>query len=43
MIKKSYSVQMSYDVSDTEKNQAEQALLCFKGSRKATYTSFRSS
>ena len=31
MIKKSYSVQMSYDVSDTEKHQAENALLYFKG------------
>ena len=31
MIKKSYSVQMSYDVSDTEKHQAEKALLYFKG------------
>lgn len=30
MIKKSYSVQMSYDVSDTEKTQAEKALLYFK-------------
>ncbi len=30
MIKKSYSVQMSYDVSDTEKQQAEKALLYFK-------------
>ncbi len=29
MIKKSYSIQMSYDVSDEEKNQAEQALLHF--------------
>jgi hypothetical protein len=29
MIKKAYSVQMSYNVSDTEKSQAEQALLCF--------------
>lgn len=34
MIKKSYSVQMSYEVSDTEKHQAEQALLCFKGAEK---------
>lgn len=32
MIKKSYSVQMSYDVSDSEKQQAEKALLYFKGS-----------
>jgi len=29
MIKKSYSVQMTYDVSDSEKLQAERALLCF--------------
>lgn len=29
MIKKSYSVQMSYDVSDVEKSQAEKALLSF--------------
>jgi len=30
MIKKAYSVQMSYDVSDSEKQQAEKALLYFK-------------
>jgi hypothetical protein len=30
MIKKAYSIQMSYNVSDTEKHQAEQALLAFK-------------
>lgn len=29
MIKKAYSVQMSYDVSDVEKNMAEKALLYF--------------
>ena len=29
MIKKAYSVQMSYNVTDVEKSQAEQALLCF--------------
>jgi len=29
MIKKGYSVQMTYDVSDAEKMQAERALLCF--------------
>jgi len=34
MIKKSYSVQMSYDVSDTEKQQAEKALLYFKAADK---------
>ena len=34
MIKKSYSVQMSYDVSDAEKHQAEQALLAFKATEK---------
>jgi hypothetical protein len=34
MIKKSYSIQMSYDVSDTEKNQAQQALLYFKATEK---------
>jgi|SRR5271166_446078 len=34
MIKKSYSVQMSYEVSDSEKQQAEQALLCFKAAEK---------
>ncbi len=34
MIKKSYSVQMSYDVSDTEKTQAEKALLYFKAAEK---------
>jgi hypothetical protein len=34
MIKKAYSVQMSYDVSDSEKHQAEQALLSFKGAEK---------
>lgn len=32
MIKKAYSIQMSYDVSDPEKHQAEQALLAFKSS-----------
>jgi hypothetical protein len=30
MIKKSYSIQMSYDVSDSEKQQAERALNAFK-------------
>ncbi len=34
MIKKAYSVQMSYDVSDSEKQKAEQALLCFKHAEK---------
>lgn len=34
MIKKSYSVQMSYNVSDSEKQQAEKALNCFKGADK---------
>lgn len=34
MIKKSYSVQMSYDVSDGEKQQAEKALLYFKAASK---------
>lgn len=34
MIKKAYSVQMSYDVSDTEKQQAEKALLCFNATEK---------
>ncbi len=34
MIKKSYSVQMSYNVSDSEKQQAEKALLYFKGAEK---------
>jgi hypothetical protein len=34
MIKKSYSVQMSYNVSDTEKQQAEKALLFFKAAEK---------
>jgi len=34
MIKKSYSVQMSYDVSDSEKQQAEKALLYFKAAEK---------
>lgn len=29
MIKKAYSVQMTYNVSDDEKRQAEKALLCF--------------
>jgi hypothetical protein len=29
MIKKAYSVQMTYDVSNGEKRQAEKALLCF--------------
>lgn len=34
MIKKAYSVQMSYEVSDEEKKQAERALLCFNHSSK---------
>jgi len=34
MIKKAYSVQMSYDVSDAEKLQAERALLFFNHSAK---------
>jgi hypothetical protein len=34
MIKKSYSVQMSYEVSDAEKHQAEKALLYFKAAEK---------
>jgi hypothetical protein len=29
IIKKAYSVQMTYDVSDAEKTQAEKALICF--------------
>jgi hypothetical protein len=34
MIKKSYAVQMSYDVSDSEKQQAEKALLYFRAAEK---------
>jgi hypothetical protein len=34
MIKKSYSIQMSYNVTDSEKHQAQQALLYFKGAEK---------
>lgn len=34
MIKKAYSIQMSYDVSDSEKTQAERALLCFTAAEK---------
>jgi hypothetical protein len=34
MIKKSYSVQMSYNVSDSEKQQAEKALLYFKAAER---------
>jgi replicative superfamily II helicase len=34
MIKKAYSVQMSYEVSDEEKKQAERALLCFNHTSK---------
>lgn len=34
MIKKSYSIQMSYNVTDGEKHQAQQALLYFKASEK---------
>jgi hypothetical protein len=34
MIKKSYSVQMSYNVSDSEKQQAEKALSYFKATEK---------
>src|ERR1700677_3735665 len=33
-IVKAYAVQMSYEVSDTEKKQAEHALLCFESSLK---------
>jgi hypothetical protein len=33
--KKGYAIQMSYEVSDTEKKQAEQALLCFSTALKA--------
>ena len=33
MIKKAYSVQMSYNVTDEEKHQAEQAILAFKATR----------
>src|SRR6266404_4631484 len=35
MIKKSYSIQMSYSVSDQEKFQAEKALMCFDHSVKS--------
>ncbi len=35
MIKKAYAVQMSYDVSDSEKSKAEQALLYFDHALKA--------
>lgn len=35
MIKKAYSVQMSYEVSNTEKTQAEQALICFNHTLKS--------
>lgn len=34
MIKKAYSVQMSYDISDSEKQQAEKALVYFNASEK---------
>ena len=34
MIKKAYSTSMSYEVSDTEKRQAEHALLCFRDAEK---------
>ena len=34
MIKKSYSIQMSYNVTDSEKHQAQQALLYFKAAEK---------
>lgn len=34
MIKKSYSIQMSYDVSDSEKHRAEKALLYFRAADK---------
>lgn len=34
MIKKAYSIQMSYDVSDSEKTQAERALLYFSATEK---------
>ena len=35
MIKKAYAIRMSYNVSDVEKQQAEQALLAFKSANKA--------
>ena len=35
MIKKSYSIQMSYDISDTEKQAAEKALLRFNSVEKS--------
>lgn len=35
MYKKSYSVQMSYDVSDSEKQRAEKALMYFKAAERA--------
>jgi hypothetical protein len=38
MIKKAYSVQMSYNVTDVEKSQAEQALLCFAHTLKCLTT-----
>jgi hypothetical protein len=34
MIKRAYAIQMSYDVSDEEKNQAEKALLAFEHASK---------
>jgi hypothetical protein len=34
MIKRAYTIQMSYDVSDEEKNQAEKALLAFEHASK---------
>lgn len=34
MIKKAYSVQMTYDVSDQEKNQANKAILFFDHAKK---------
>jgi hypothetical protein len=35
MIKRAYAIQMSYDVSDEEKNQAEKALLAFEHASKS--------
>ena len=41
MLRKIYALQLSYDVSDAEKQQAEKALLCFEHSLKSLYQATR--
>lgn len=41
MLRKIYALQLSYDVSDAEKQQAEKALLCFEHALKSLYQATR--